>query len=126
MGDHVGYLVLIGGAFASACFAGIIVAFRDADPAAQSHYMGVEAIAPTTPVSGSFWPVVGAFGGAAMVLGLVLGPAVFVLGLVICSLVAIEWTMDAWADRATGDAEAIKALTAKWMKMPLPPAKFMK
>ena len=43
--------------FASACFAGIIVAFRDADPAAQSHYMGVEAIAPTTPVTGSFWPV---------------------------------------------------------------------
>ena len=56
VGDHVGYLVLIGGAFASACFAGIIVAFRDADPAAQSHYMGVEAIAPTTPVTGSFWP----------------------------------------------------------------------
>jgi len=69
VGDHVGYLVLIGGAFASACFAGIIVAFRDADPAAQSHYMGVEAIAPTTPVTGSFWPVVGAFGGAAMVPG---------------------------------------------------------
>ncbi|MGB0500593.1 MAG: hypothetical protein ACPGNP_05335, partial [Acidimicrobiales bacterium] len=65
VGDHVGYLVLIGGAFASACFAGIIVAFRDADPAAQSHYMGVEAIAPTTPVTGSFWPVIGAFGGAA-------------------------------------------------------------
>ena len=115
VGDHVGYLVLIGGAFASACFAGIIVAFRDADPAAQSHYMGVEAIAPTTPVTGSFWPVVGAFGGAAMVLGLVLGPAVFVLGLVICSLVAIEWTMDAWADRATGDAEANKALRDRIM-----------
>ena len=115
VGDHVGYLVLIGGPFASACFAGIIVAFRDADPAAQSHYMGVEAIAPTTRVSGSFWPVVGAFGGAAMVLGLVLGPAVFVLGLVICSLVAIEWTMDAWADRATGDAEANKALRDRIM-----------
>lgn len=115
VGDHVGYLVLIGGAFASACFAGIIVAFRDADPAAQSHYMGVEAIAPTTPVTGSFWPVIGAFGGAAMVLGLVLGSAVFVLGLVICSLVAIEWTMDAWADRATGDAEANKALRDRIM-----------
>ena len=76
--------------------------------------MGVEAIAPTTPVTGSFWPVVGAFGGAAMVLGLVLGSAVFVLGLVICSLVAIEWTMDAWADRA-GDAEANKALRDRIM-----------
>ena len=77
--------------------------------------MGVEAIAPTTPVTGSFWPVVGAFGGAAMVLGLVLGSAVFVLGLVIGSLVAIEWTMDAWADRATGDAEANKALRDRIM-----------
>ena len=48
-----------------------------------------------------------------MVLGLVLGSAVFVLGLVICSLVAIEWTMDAWADRATGDAEA-KACAIAW------------
>ena len=51
VGDHVGYLVLIGLGFATACFAGIIIAFRDADPAAQAHYMGVETIVSTTPTT---------------------------------------------------------------------------
>ena len=82
VGDHVGYTMLMAGGVVASAVSFVIVAFRDADPAAQSHYMGVEAIAPTTPVTGSFWPVVGAFGGAAMVLGLVLGSAVGFLLLV--------------------------------------------
>lgn len=110
VGDHVGYLVLIGLAFASACFAGIIIAFRDADPAAQAHYMGVETIVSTTPVTGSFWPVVAAFGAAIMLVGLVLTPVMFVAGIVVMVLSGIEWMMDAWADRATGDPVANKAL----------------
>lgn len=110
VGDHVGYLVLIGLGFATACFAGIIIAFRDADPAAQAHYMGVEAIVSTTPTTGSFWPVVAAFGAAIMLVGLVLTPVMFVAGVVIAVLAGIEWMMDAWADRATGDPVANKAL----------------
>ena len=49
-----------------------------------------------------------------MVLGLVLGPAVFVLGLVICSSLRSSgpWTP---GPTATGDAEANKALRDRIM-----------
>lgn len=110
VGDHVGYTMLVGMGAATGLVGLVLVAFRDADPSAQAHLLGVETVASNPPVTGSFWPVVGAFGVATMVVGLVLHAAVFVLGLVILVMVAIEWTMDAWADRATGDPEANRAL----------------
>jgi hypothetical protein len=65
--------------------------------------------------SASVSPIVGAFGAGTMVVGLVLHTAVFVVGLVVCALVAIEWMMDAWSDRATGDPEANRALRNRIM-----------
>jgi hypothetical protein len=110
VGDHVGYTMLLAMGVATGLVGLVLVAFRDADPSAQAHVLGVETVASSPPVTGSFWPVVGAFGAATVVVGLVLHAAVFVLGLVILAMVAIEWTMDAWADRATGDPEANRAL----------------
>jgi hypothetical protein len=115
VGEHVGYLVLIGLGLASAGLGGLLVAMRDADPAAQAHYLGVETLAPAASTTGSMWPVAGAFGAATMTIGLVVHSAVFVLGLVIVSLVALEWTMDAWADRATGDPDANRSLRDRIM-----------
>ncbi|MDW3220026.1 MAG: hypothetical protein R8F63_15535 [Acidimicrobiales bacterium] len=115
VGEHVGYglLVLLGVvAMAIAC---TLIFFRDADPADQADYMGVDDIEPTQPVTASFWPVVGAFGAATMAIGLVLNTAVFITGLVIVGAVAIEWMMDAWADRASGDPEANRALRNRIM-----------
>ena len=39
-----------------------------------------------------------------MLVGVVLNNVFFVAGLVALGAVAVEWTMQAWADRATGDA----------------------
>ena len=50
-----------------------------------------------------------------MAIGLVLHTAVFVTGLVICGVVAVEWLMDSWADRATGDPEANRLLRNRVM-----------
>ena len=36
-------------------------------------------------------------------LGLVISPVLFVAGLVLAGIAAIEWLIQAWADRATGD-----------------------
>ena len=115
VGDHIGYIVLMGLAVTTGLIGSVLVAFRDADPDAQAHYSGVDTVVPTTHVSGTFWPVAGAFGAATAVVGLVLHPAIFVVGLALCGITAIEWTMYAWADRATGDPEANRALRNRVM-----------
>ena len=115
VGDHIGYVVLMGLSVVSGTLALVLVAFRDADPAAQAHYVGVEQLPSTPAVTGSIWPVVGAFGAGTMIIGLALHSAIFVVGLVVCAAVAIEWSMDAWADRATGDPVANKELRSRIM-----------
>lgn len=115
VGDVLGYGLLLVLGFVSMGIGLVLVSFRDADPAAQAHYLGVESVAPAPMVTGNFWPVVGAFGVATMVIGLVLHTAVFVVGLVLCSAVAIEWMTTAWADRATGDPEANRELRNRIM-----------
>ena len=115
IGEHLGYSLLLGLGVTAMTVALFLVFFRDADPAAQAHYMGVEQIPTNSLVTASFWPVVGAFGVGAMAVGLVLHTAVFVTGLVVCGVVAIEWLMDSWADRATGDPEANRVLRNRVM-----------
>ncbi len=115
IGEHLGYSLLLGLGVTAMTVALFLVFFRDADPAAQAHYMGVEQIPTNSLVTASFWPVVGAFGVGAMAVGLVLHTAVFVAGLVVCGVVAIEWLMDSWADRATGDPEANRVLRNRVM-----------
>ncbi|MDG2028765.1 MAG: hypothetical protein P8J50_16805 [Acidimicrobiales bacterium] len=115
VGEHIGYGVLMFLGLAAMGIACTLIFFRDADPADQADYVGVEDIEPTMPVTGSFWPVIGAFGAGTMAVGLVLNTAIFITGLVIVSLVAVEWMMDAWADRATGDPEANRALRNRIM-----------
>lgn len=115
VGDQLGYTVMTSMAFVSGAIGLVLVSFRDADPAAQAHLLGVESVGTNPRVTGSFWPVVGSFGAATLIVGLVLHAAIFALGLVILALVAIEWTMDAWADRATGDPEVNRALRNRLM-----------
>lgn len=115
VGDHVGYVVLTALGVVSMTVSFVIVAFRDADPGEQAHYVGVERVATNPPVSGSYWPVIAAFGAAAVVVGLALDAAVVVFGLVILAIAAIEWTMDAWTDRASGDIEANRAFRNRIM-----------
>lgn len=115
VGEHLGYALLLGLGITAMAVALFLVFFRDADPSAQARYHDVERLETNSLVTASFWPVVGAFGVGTLAIGLVLHSAVFVTGLVICGVVAIEWLMDAWADRATGDSEANQALRNRLM-----------
>ena len=116
VGNHTGYLILVGIA-AVFGFLGIsLVAFRDADPRAAAELLGVDQVPAQRPTSPSYWPLVAMFGVAAVLLGLVLSSAVFVLGLGILAVVAIEWAMQAWADRATGDPVANRELRNRVMQ----------
>ena len=118
VGDHIGYGVLVTLAAVSLTISLVLVSFRDADAAAQARLQGVSEVPPGPSVTGSWWPTVAALGAGTATIGLVLHAAVFVLGLVMIFLAAVEWTMDSWADRATGDAAANRALRNRIM-MPI-------
>ncbi len=115
VGEHIGYGLLTTMAFVALGVSLVLVAFRDADAEAQANLQGVDDIGDDTAVSSSWWPTIGALGIGTALMGLVLHPVVFVLGLVMITLCLIEWTMDAWTDRATGDAAANRALRSRIM-----------
>ncbi len=116
VGDHVGYAVLVGLA-ASGLFLGVVLAaLRDADADAAAQVAGVETVpdAPT-PSTVNYWPVVGAFSAAALVLGLAIGPTMFIIGGIGLAATLIEWAARAWSDRATGDAEVNREIRSRFL-----------
>ncbi len=115
VGDHIGYGLLLALATASLMISGVLVSYRDADADAQARVQNLAEVPTDSTVTASFWPVSASFGVGAAVLGLVLHPLVFILGLALVVLSLIEWTIDAWADRATGDTEANRALRNRIM-----------
>ncbi len=115
VGDHIGYGVLVALAGVSLTISLVLVSFRDADAAAQAHLQNLAEVLTDQPVAASFWPVVASFGVGAAAVGLVLHPMVFVLGLALIVLSLVEWTMDAWADRATGDTAVNRELRNRIM-----------
>jgi hypothetical protein len=116
VGDHLGYVILLSGALASFTLAGFVVAFRDNESFAVAAAAGTEHApayrAPTTP---SLFVPVGAFGLAVLVLGLVTERVFLWAGLVIIGVVGLEWVVQAWADRATGDGRLNQRLRNRIM-----------
>ena len=56
-------------------------------------------------VSPSMWPIIGAFGAGLVAIGLVYDRRWFLGGLVVLIATTIEWTVQAWSDRASDDPE---------------------
>ena len=67
------------------------------------------------PVGNSVWPIATGLGLGTVILGLAVHPAVFAIGAGILGIIALEWTMEAWADRATGDPVANRELRDRIM-----------
>jgi uncharacterized membrane protein len=116
VGDHVGYSILITLSFAALSLGVFLSSLRDADPEAEAQLVGLESVpeapAPTTV---NYWPVVGAFSAAALVLGLAVGPVMFAVGAVGITITVVEWAARAWADRATGDPEVNDSIRNRLM-----------
>lgn len=100
------------GAIGAVGLAGAMVAFivlavltvesgeGDVDPRASA----ASTAAATIPAPGaSLWPLAGALAAGLVVVGLVTHQLVFILGLVFTLAVFVEWLMQAWAERASGD-----------------------
>jgi hypothetical protein len=103
VGDLVGYTILMGAAAVAAFLGFTTTAFRDADPEAGAALLGTDAPPAPTTAAPSYWPVVGAFGVTLVLVGVVLNNVFFVAGLIALGAVALEWTIQAWSERATGD-----------------------
>lgn len=117
VGEHVGYSVLVMLSVLTGSLGGLLVAFRDGDAEAAAQLLGADAApAGQRPVSGGLWPLLAAFGVGLTVIGLVVSAQVFVAGIAVVAVVAVEWTISAWADRATGDPEANKGVRDELMR----------
>ena len=116
VGDHFGYAVLTLFGLTALGWGVVTVAIRDADPALVAVGGGEPALPESpAPASASPWPMVGAMGMVISALGLVLGSVMFVVGLVLLAITAVEWTVKAWSDRATGDPEVNAAIRNRLM-----------
>ena len=116
VGNVGGYTLLIGVAAVCAFLGLLFISFRDADPQAAAELLGVDQVPAQRPTQPSYWPLIAMFGVAAMLLGLVLSTALFVAGAILSGVVVAEWTMQAWADRATGDPVANRELRDRVMQ----------
>lgn len=107
VGDHYGYTILVAYAGLAIFVGSVLNAVRDGDPESGAQIQGLDAAVPVMPVRGtSYWPAVAAFGSGIAVLGLVYSAPLFILGLVVTGIAALEWTIHSWADHATGDPAA--------------------
>ena len=117
IGDHVGYVVLMGFAVLSALVALFLVAFRDADAESVGELMDDgQTPEPQADLEANYWPAVAAFGVGAMIVGLVTHATIFVIGLVIVGAAIFEWMLAAWADRATADPVVNRNLRNRIMR----------
>ncbi|HEX8802771.1 MAG TPA: hypothetical protein VF743_01220 [Acidimicrobiales bacterium] len=115
VGDHFGYGVLLVAGLASLFLGFVAVALRDAEAEAVAQVAGTNVVPAVTPAGTSYWPAVSAFGVALVVVGLVAGATLFVFGLITLGIVLVEWTVQAWADRATGDPATNRTIRNRFM-----------
>jgi hypothetical protein len=119
VGDHVGYGVLMGFSFTSLGLGVASSAFRDSDALALAQLAGTDTAPPIAPAVGlNAWPAIGALGGTITLLGWATSPTLFVIGVVMCGIATIEWTISNWAEHATGDAAVNRAVRNRVM-MPI-------
>jgi hypothetical protein len=116
VGEHAGYTILVALAVLSGALGSLMVSFRDADPASVAEVAATDALPRAeAPAGPSSWPVVAAFGAATLVLGAATSATLFVLGAIILVIAVVEWTVQAWADRATGDPEVNRTIRNRLM-----------
>lgn len=117
--DLTGLVTLGSLGLAALVLGGIIIAFRDGEVATAAYPDGL-AESPATIgrgplVSPAMWPVLGAFGAALLLLGLVFEWWMAIAGIVVLLAVLLEWMVQSWADRASDDADYNRSLRNRLM-----------
>lgn len=108
VGNHFAYVFFVGLAAVSGAMAGILVAFRDADPAAQAQLVHTEAPPVVEAPQGvNYLPALGALAFALFLIGLATDTYWMTYSsIAVLVVVAFVWTVRTWAENATGDESA--------------------
>jgi hypothetical protein len=116
VGDHLGYAVLLGLALGLFVMGVVAVWVRDAEAEAVALVVGTERVPQAVPPSHpSYWGALTAFGVGALIVGATVSRWFLYLGFGLLFVVALEWAVLAWTDRATGDARANRTLRNRLM-----------
>jgi hypothetical protein len=102
-GGTLGTTGLTFAAFGLAVLTGINIYTHDADVSAMDETARTDSAAARPAPWASLWPLIGALAAVLLVVGLVTYPIVFVLGIVCLVAAFVEWTLQAWSERASGD-----------------------
>jgi len=97
--SSIGGTALFGMIAATGLLAGLALSTRDGDTETA-----VGAQAAMTSPSSSMWPLVSVLGAVVLLLGTITTPIVFILGIVVVLAAIVEWVIQAWSERASGDA----------------------
>ena len=116
VGDHLGYTMLVSLGAMGVLLGLLSLAIRDANPSALAQLSGTDE-APTVPAPAhlAYWPVLGAFGVALLLLGLVVSNVLFVAAFILLIGVLVEWMVLTWSDRATGDPDTNRLVRNRLM-----------
>ena len=94
----LGAVALIGLLAATSLLTGITLFTRDGH-AAENQTSAATLDTPTP----SMWPLVGAAGFSLVLVGTITTPVVFIFGIVAILATLVEWTVQAWSERSSGD-----------------------
>lgn len=117
-GGALGTIGLISAAVALSWLAGLNVFVRDSNVSAMDHANFEASAAAQATARPSLWPLAMALGVTTAALGLVTIPQIFVVGLIFMIAAAIEWMVQGWSERASGDV-GFNAMARNEMADPL-------
>lgn len=99
----LGVIGLISTAVALSLLAGVNLFVRDSNVSAMDHSAFDSAAAAQATARPSLWPLLVGLGATTMTLGLVTNRTFFTLGLVAVIAGALEWLVQGWSERASGE-----------------------
>lgn len=104
VGDHFGYTILMAASVTALILGIVSVITRDGDAEDMAELAGSESALAVRPAKGlSIAGPLTAFGLGCLVVGVSISMAFLYLGVGVLFVVAIQWLVQVWADRATGD-----------------------
>ena len=105
VGNHVAYTVFLSLFAVSAGLAGLLVAFRDADPEAEAEVVHTDSVPLTrAPAGMNYLPAFAAVGLIVILIGMATASTGLALGgVAFLVVIGFTWTLRTWAERATGD-----------------------